>query len=154
MIAEAPQTPEAFAPAFVSAWSAGDADRLGALFVEDADFVNVVGLWWRQRKAIRKAHAYAFARYFRDAELALLEAKCRRLGDVAVAHARVGLTGQIAPDGSVAGPREAILTFTLSKTKAGWLAVSAQNTEVCPGMETQIASDGAPRPVAYPTRRG
>lgn len=153
-MAAAPQSPEDFAPAFVAAWSEGDAERLGALFVEDADFVNVVGLWWRRRKAIQKAHAYAFARYFKTAELEMLETRTRCLGDVAVAHARIRLTGQIAPDGSAAGPREAILSFTLSKTDAGWLAVSAQNTEVSPGMETQIAGDGAPRPVAYPTGRG
>ena len=30
------------------------------LFTEDADFVNVVGLWWRTRAQIRDNHAYGF----------------------------------------------------------------------------------------------
>ena len=40
---------EAVVRAFFDRWNAGDADGIGALFAEDADFVNVVGLWWRSR---------------------------------------------------------------------------------------------------------
>ena len=45
---------EAVARAFFDRWNDGDAYGIGALFVEDADFVNVVGLWWRSRKAKRE----------------------------------------------------------------------------------------------------
>ena len=41
-------TPTDVAAAFAKAWSKRDADAIADLFVEDADFVNVVGLWWRR----------------------------------------------------------------------------------------------------------
>jgi hypothetical protein len=33
--------------------------------------VNVVGLWWRTRREIRKAHAYGFERIFARSTLTL-----------------------------------------------------------------------------------
>lgn len=51
-------SPEGVARGFADAWNRGDALAIAALFVEDADFVNVVGLWWRNRRRIREAHAY------------------------------------------------------------------------------------------------
>ena len=52
------ETGEAVARAFFDRWNDHDAEGIAALFAEDADFVNVVGLWWRNRRAIRKAHDY------------------------------------------------------------------------------------------------
>lgn len=41
--------PEQVARAFVEAWEDRDPDAIAALFVADADFVNVTGLWWHDR---------------------------------------------------------------------------------------------------------
>jgi hypothetical protein len=42
---------------FVQAWNSRDADALASLFDENAEFVNVTGLWWHDRDSIRRAHA-------------------------------------------------------------------------------------------------
>lgn len=42
---------------FVDAWNHRDPDALAALFDQDAEFVNVTGLWWHTRDEIRSAHA-------------------------------------------------------------------------------------------------
>jgi ketosteroid isomerase-like protein len=68
---------------------------------------------------------------------------------VAVVRARLHLRGQRAPDGGAAGDRQTIITAVLHRHGAGWLAVSAQNTEVSPGMETHLAGPDGPRPVDY-----
>ncbi|UWQ18560.1 SgcJ/EcaC family oxidoreductase [Jannaschia sp. M317] len=133
--------PDAFVPAFVAAWMARDGAGLGALFAEDADFVNVVGIWWEDRAAIARAHGYALGSFFADTRLVAGRVKIRRMNDVAVIHARMALTGQVAPDGTRAGPRTAILSFVLTRQGDGWLAVSAQNTDVVPGAETHVAGD-------------
>ena len=44
--------PEDFPTAFRDAWMARDGHAIGALFEDDADFVNVVGIWWEDRTAI------------------------------------------------------------------------------------------------------
>ncbi|TFL20095.1 YybH family protein [Jannaschia formosa] len=141
--------PQDFVPAFVAAWMARDGERLAALFAPDADFVNVTGIWWQDRPAIARAHAYALGSFFAETRLAPGRVRIRDLGDVAVVHARMALTGQRAPDGSRAGARTTILSFVLHRTPGGWQAVSAQNTDVVPGAETQLAGAGALTPTSY-----
>ena len=89
------EKPENIANEFIEAWNGRDADRLGSLFDEDADFVNVVGLWWHDRSAIRKAHAYGFERIFNASVLELISLKVRHLSeDIAIVHAKMRLSGQ------------------------------------------------------------
>ncbi|GAA2538587.1 hypothetical protein GCM10009860_19140 [Microbacterium mitrae] len=49
------KSPSDVVAAWERAWNAGDADALAALFADDAEFVNVVGLWWHDRASIREA---------------------------------------------------------------------------------------------------
>ncbi|MDF0600102.1 SgcJ/EcaC family oxidoreductase [Psychromarinibacter sp. C21-152] len=132
--------PEEMPAAFARAWMARDAGALAALFAEDADFVNVVGLWWEDRAAIARAHGYALRSFFADSRLAPGRVKIRRLGsELALVHCRFTLTGQRAPDGGVAGRRTTILLFVMQRNGDGWTCIAAQNTDIVPGAETHIA---------------
>jgi uncharacterized protein (TIGR02246 family) len=64
-----PRDPEDIPAAIAEAWNARNASAFAALFAEDADVVNVVGLWWRKRAEIERAHAYGFAKIFRNASM-------------------------------------------------------------------------------------
>lgn len=142
--------PEEMPHAFADAWTARDADALAALFAEDADFVNVVGIWWEDRSAIRAAHDYGLTTFFRDSRLAVRRVKLRRLGaDAAVVHARVSLTGQLTPDGRRAGPRSGVLTLVMERRGDEWLCVAAQNTDIVPGAETLRRGDAGLAPEDY-----
>ncbi|PWJ21969.1 YybH family protein [Jannaschia seohaensis] len=141
--------PQDFVPAFTAAWMARDGDALAALFAPDADFVNVTGIWWEDRPAIARAHSYALGSFFAETRLVPGRVKIRDLGDVAVIHARMALTGQRAPDGNRAGARTTILSFVLHRTPEGWQAVSAQNTDVVPGAETHLNTNGTLTPQDY-----
>lgn len=104
--------------------------------------MNVTGLWWRNRTAISKAHDYALKSFFADSTLKPGVVTTRTLGpDHAVVHCRFHLSGQRAPDGSIAGDRSTILIFVLQKGPGGWQAVAAQNTDVVPGKETHLNAD-------------
>lgn len=135
--------PAGFPAAFAAAWATRDGDAVGALFIEEADFVNVVGLWWRHRKDIAKAHDYALKSFFAQTDLRPGVVRVRQLGpEHAVVHCRFHLSGQRAPDGSRAGDRQTVMSFVLERQGGCWLAVSAQNTDVVPGAETYVHSDG------------
>ena len=136
--------PELIPEAFVRAWMARDARALAALFVSDADFVNVVGIWWEDRAAIERAHAYGLRVIFPDSVLTLGRVKVRMLGQgAAVVQARMRLTGQTpVAGGPPPGPRTTILTFVCEKGPDGWLCVAAQNTDIVPGAETHVAGEG------------
>ncbi|WP_425099198.1 SgcJ/EcaC family oxidoreductase [Tropicibacter sp. S64] len=145
--------PEDMPQAFAEAWHDRDGHRIAALFAEDADFVNVTGLWWHGRAAIARPHEIALKTFFARTTLHLGRTETRALGpDCAVVRCRVHITGQTAPDGGKAGDRQTILTFVMARQPTGWLCVSGQNTEVSPGMETHLAGPDGPRPVDY--RRG
>ncbi|HLU99968.1 MAG TPA: SgcJ/EcaC family oxidoreductase [Acidobacteriota bacterium] len=149
------ERPEDIVGAFVTAWNARDPDAIAALFDEDAEFVNVTGLWWHTREEIRKAHAYGLTRIFNESFLQTIDIRIKRLSDeTAVVHACMVLSGQ-SPIGKVSAPRprSTVMSFVVRKTTAGWLCASAHNTDIAPGSETNVIDEcGRLRPVSYRDR--
>ena len=150
-----PSSPRGIAEGFAAAWNAADPVALAALFTEDADFVNVVGMWWTTREQIRDNHAYGFRHMFPDTVMVLDRVTVRGLGsDVAVVHAGWTMNGQITPAGERAGTRRGVISFTTVRQDSGqWLAVSAQNTDAVPGMQTHVATGEGLAPETYAPRR-
>ncbi len=150
-----PSSARAIADEFASAWNSADPDALAALFVEDADFVNVVGLWWTNRKQIRENHAIGFQLMFPDTVMMLERVRVRDPGtDVAVVHARWRMTGQIDPAGKRTGTRRGVISFTATRQSTGrWLAVSAPNTDIVPRMQTHVSSDEGLVPETYSSHK-
>ena len=147
-----PQTPEDIPRLFAEAWNARDANALASLFVEDADFVNVVGLWWHNRDDIERAHDYGLSTFFRKSEISARRVKVRRVNDeIAIVHTRWKLTGQIGKNAEALGDRFAIMVFVARRTAEGWTVMAAHNTDIVPGAETHAAKDGQIDAVNYQT---
>ena len=126
--------------AFVAAWNEHDMTALANLFATDADFVNVVGMWWRGRDAIREAHEQTHKTIFRESHLVVDSARVRFLApDLALAHLTWTLTGHLSPDGTPGSPRHGILSFVTQRQGQGWLVQSAQNTDIVPGTLIPLA---------------
>ena len=143
-------TGEAVARAFFQRWNDGDADGLAALFIEDADFVNVVGFWWRNRKAIRKAHDYGFRRIFRNAKIGITELVIRELSpDIHIVHTVSTLDGQTGVDGEDTGQRIAVISMVTRRGPSGFQIVSCQNTDRVEGADTHVRDSGGFRPASY-----
>jgi uncharacterized protein (TIGR02246 family) len=149
-------SPESIPKVFAEAWNRRDADALASIFDEDAEFVNVVGLWWHSREDIRKAHAYGLKRIFNRSTLELVRVKVKWLSeDIAVVHARMRLTGQ-TPIGETEQPgvRHNVFSFVVHRTPQGWRCASAHNTDIVPGMETNVTGeDGLLRSANYRSGR-
>lgn len=149
------QSPKSIITGFQQAWNAHDAHALAELFVEDAHFVNVTGLWWTNRAQIRQAHQFGFDHIFGQSHMSVGRTEILMLGeDHAVVHARVTVTGQNTPDGQTAGDRRTIFTFVVTRLTdahgAYWRAVSAQNTDVVPGgPETHVNAPEGQSAVRY-----
>lgn len=137
---------------FVQFWNERSPDGIASLFTEDAEFVNVVGLWWHNREDIRKAHNYGLKVIFNDSDLKLTRVKVKRLGDnTAVVNARMHLKGQSALK-EVKSPavRQTIFTFVVKRVGEKWLCAAAHNTDIVPGKETNIIDEeGRFRSVDY-----
>lgn len=147
--------PGGVAEGFRAAWNRASAEELTAVFTTDADFVNVVGFWWRGHRQIRHNHAIGFRDMFPDTAMAFEKTRIRMLGEGhAVVHARWRVDGQRVPDASAtsrAGTRRGVFTFVVSRFgEDGWLAVAAHNTDIIPGAQTHLTGDdGTLRPVRY-----
>jgi len=134
------KTPEDLPRLFAEAWNRRDPDALASLFELDAEFVNVTGIWWHDRDAIRKAHAYGLSRIFPESTLRIMHTRVKWLTDtVAVVHARLRLEGQ-SPVGDVRvpGSRASIFSFVARLGPEGWRCASAQNTDIIVGKETLV----------------
>ena len=137
---------------FAEAWNERDADNIAALFDEDADFVNVVGIWWTNREDIRKAHDYGLRVIFNESDLKVTKTEVKYLSDsVATVHARMRLIGQTPKDNNATKPetRFNIFTFVVHKTGESWSCAAAQNTDIVPGKETNVVKDGEIRAEDY-----
>ncbi|MCA1762919.1 MAG: SgcJ/EcaC family oxidoreductase [Cryomorphaceae bacterium] len=145
------KSPQKIADLFARYWNEYDAVKLAGLFAEDADFINVTGLWWENRKSIERAHDYGLRVIFPDSQLSVLKTKFRKLGDGAgVVIARMLLKGQSGLKGKNAGKRQTIFTFVMEKKESDWICVSAQNNDITRGAETHIRrEDGSLEPVSY-----
>ena len=144
------ETGEAVARAFFERWNEGDADGIATLFAEDADFVNVVGLWWRNRRTIRKAHDYGFRHIFENAHVAITELSLRELTpDIHIIHTVSTLDGQTGVGGAEPAQRTAVISMVTQRRSAGFQIVSCHNTDRVKGADTHVIDTQGFRPVSY-----
>ena len=119
---------------FASAWNRHDLQAFGELFTPDAEFVNVVGIWWKGRAEIQEAHEFAHSTMFKASRLTLLETTVRFYSvDVAVSRSKWSLEGHLGPDGKALPPRTGILLNVLVARDSGWKIAESQNTDIIEG---------------------
>ena len=98
----------------VQAWNAHDTRAFAALFAEDAEFANAIGLHWRGRAQIEAAQMRSHATIFKESRIENIRARQRLLvPGVAVVHAIWDLTGQRGRDGHAVPPRAGVITMIL-----------------------------------------
>ncbi len=123
--------PDALVAAFCGALNNGDADQVGALFTDDAVFVNIAGMRMSSRDGIVEGHRWALAGPLKGStvtaeDLAVIAVR----DDLAVVHATTVRTPHPdAPAGGLPGGRT-VLVLTLVRGRDGWLAVAATNTPI------------------------
>lgn len=123
----------AVATTLAADWNRHDMKAFAALFTEDADFVNVIGLWWHGRSEIQKQHEVLHATRMRDSRLVATETAVHLLReDVAVIHIRWQLSGDTGLDGVTLPMRQGVMSLVTVRKGSEWQIASAQNTDVVP----------------------
>ena len=121
--------------AFASAWNCHDMEAFAQLFAPDAEFVNVVGLWWKGRPAIKQAHEFTHATMFRNSRLTILDTSVRfPSSQFAIARSRWNLEGHVGPEGEALPRRTGILVNVLAYDGTRWVIIDSQNTDVVEGV--------------------
>lgn len=120
--------------AFAECWNRHDMDAFAALFATDAEFVNVVGLWWKGRAEIKAAHEFTHSTLFRHSRLGIGEVAVRFPSpQLATARCRWTLEGHLDPDDTPLPTRHGILLNLLQHANGRWLIVDSQNTDIIEG---------------------
>ena len=124
--------PRELVDAFARTLNAKDADELGRLFSEDAEFVNILGMRMHGREGIVTGHAWAFAGPLqgRVIEFDAVE-ELQVTDDVSILHGHC--VRRRLPEAPVEGLPDgaSVMVFVLRRGSAGWQAVAATNvTEV------------------------
>jgi uncharacterized protein (TIGR02246 family) len=150
------KAPLDIASKFTKAWNAGDAKAISELFAEDADFVNVVGLWWTSRRSIRRALKRGFAEWFAGSTFTVEKLSQRLLGsDACLIITRWRIEGQRDPDGELTDARRGLATVALQQLDDGtWLCVSCHFTDIAPAADTNLMVGGVLTPTSYLTPAG
>jgi uncharacterized protein (TIGR02246 family) len=125
---------ETVVTAVVGAWNRHDMKAYSALFTEDADFVNVVGMHFRGRPQIEAVHLDLHRTIFRNSNLRAVSTTVRSLNDqVALAHVAWEMTGaEGLPGWNVPELRKGMMSLVLVRTGDRWLITAAQNTDAVP----------------------
>lgn len=119
---------------FAETWNRHDMNAFADLFAEDAEFVNVVGLWWKGRTAIKSAHEFTHQTMFKHSQLGIQEVAIRfPVPGLAIARCRWTLEGHVSPVGEALTTRHGILVNTLQKVRGAWRIIDSQNTDIIEG---------------------
>ncbi|MEH2145344.1 SgcJ/EcaC family oxidoreductase [Nostoc sp.] len=119
--------------AFAEAWNTKDAEPLAKLFAEDADFVDVIGRWFKGRTEIKQAHAQAFASFLSDSQMTIIDTPIKFLTpDIAVLHTTWEITKQKSPDGVHRLQDTGVLTAVTTRKENTWQIIAFHNTGTVP----------------------
>ena len=120
--------------AFAESWNRHDMASFAEVFAEDAEFVNVVGLWWRGRDEIRRAHEFTHGTIFKHSRITVVENRVRALSDdLATVRSRWTLEGHVSPDGAPLPARHGVMLNVVRRDGERWRVVESQNTNVVEG---------------------
>lgn len=149
------QSPDAIPHLFVRYWNKRNARGIAHQFTEDADFVNVTGIWWHTKEDIFQAHDFGLRIIFNHSALHIEHQAVRMLSEqIAIVHAKMKLEGQTAHDVQEAHTRHTIFIFVCHKIDGFWKCVAAQNTDVVPGKQTNLIDEnGKLQSVSYKEKR-
>ena len=112
-------------------WNAHDMKAFAKLLREDAHWVNVVGMHWRGRDAVVKAHAIFHEIMFQNCKLKTDSIEARPLGsDYAIAVVTTTQDAFTTPDGHESPKGQTRLSFVLARSPDGWKIVHAENVRV------------------------
>lgn len=108
-----------------TAWNAADGENFGAVFTNDASFVDIRGDHHQSRTAIGKGHQAIFDGIYRGSKVHFEITSASVLGNVVVAHAHIAMEAPGAPlppnDGSTA-------SFVVIDDGGTWRIAAFHNT--------------------------
>jgi uncharacterized protein (TIGR02246 family) len=122
----------------ISDWNTHEFKNLDQYATEDVDWVNIVGMWWKGRTDVKKAHQITFDHFFNRVPFTRKSLAIKFLtNDVAIAHLVCHVGSLFPPDGidrvtNRTPETDDLLTLIYVKRNGIWLLSAGQNTTIDP----------------------
>jgi len=115
----------------VAACNHHDAHAFAAVFLDDADFTNVIGRGATGRQKIEEFHAPVFSTLFKNSHLDCTDIKVRLIRpDIASVDAHWSMTGAVDPSGNPWPGRTELMNFLATKEKGNWQILVFHNMDL------------------------
>ena len=116
---------------FKEAWNQHDAKEFAALFVQDGEWIDIMGQVMQGRGGIEQGHHYPFSTVQSKATLSIQDQRIKWIRpDVAAVTFSWEVTGSQTPDGKPVPTRNGLINLVLSKEgEEGWRIVMGNNVD-------------------------
>jgi len=117
--------------ALVNSWNAHDYSDMSTYTTPDADWVNIVGMWWKGRDAVQKAHQAYHESIFKASPLSTASVRVRFVTpEVAIVHHITNMAAFTTPGGRQMPGAQNLATLVLVKQRGKWLLTAGQNVPI------------------------
>lgn len=110
-------------------WNTHNMDSMGTMLTENVDFVNVAGVWLKNKAETVADHKQKHSEIiFKNSTWVTDSIEIKYVKpDLAIIHLNWGISGDNDPDGTPRKPRHGIFTWLVIKDNS-WKILAAQNT--------------------------
>lgn len=117
---------------YTDSWNLHQGKGFADGYTDDADFVNIFGMYMSGKAAIEERHIKILQTFFKDSQMAITGIKLREVKpDIAIALVKWKVDGYRDPGSDNTKPgetREGIYTQVFIKKDGNWKITASQNT--------------------------
>lgn len=117
--------------ALIASWNNHNYDDIADYATEDCDWVNVVGMWWKNRREIQYAHQVFHEGMFKNVPLTKTSVHFRAVTkDVMVVHLLQRVGAYTSPSGTFYPEADNLKLLVFVKKSEKWLLTAVENVVV------------------------
>jgi uncharacterized protein (TIGR02246 family) len=132
--------------ALIASWNNHDYSTMAAYATEDADWVNIVGMWWKNRKEVQFAHQAYHEVMFKNVTLTKNSAHLRQITpDVIIAHLNTKVGAFTTPGGHQKPEADNMSLLVFVKKGRKWLLTAGENVEIVDDAKKHDPVNNMPR---------
>lgn len=119
--------------AMVASWNRHDYSDMEDYISEDCEWVNIVGMWWKNADEVKFAHQFYHDRMFKTTTLVKKDVKISFLApDIALVHFKSNVSSFKSPTGATVPAMDELATLIYIRRNDNWLLRSGENVQINP----------------------
>lgn len=122
--------------AMVASWNKHDYSDMESYISKDCEWVNIVGMWWKNAEQVKYAHQFYHDRMFKATTMVKKAAKVSFLSDdIALVHFKSNVSSFKTPDGASVPAMDELATLIYIRQNGKWLLRAGGNVQINPAAQ-------------------